>query len=520
MTRMVAKPWWLPHTLALALLLAGATAPARAPAQTQGPASACAAGEPAEACYRRALEAVRPALRGQGGQGGAKSAAVQDAVAQLRGLCATGFGDACYFAGRLLVTLATDTAAARAADEAAALYLRGCNATPASGAACTGAGDRYAGRTALDTETDSALAFYRRGCTLRNPTACARQAARLRLHAELGPDRHRWAEQASNDACTSGGSLGGCVQALGHLHERLDRVPAAQRRSTGFQAQRDDLLSRYRNLCQFGSLTACARLARIYLEGELGATTNPEYARTYGEEACRGTAPDSARGPSGWLGDGSGCATLGALALRAEQPDSGDAVRYFGVACRLGATDACVDQALASPGTGRYALTFSGRLFLFLNACAQESGRGCERAGWEYEHDAVAPDTARAALFYRRACESAYAAGCTQMARLAWETRQDTAATVKYYRHGCALGEGAACVRLADLARSDDGERATRLLRRVCEQGSAVACWRLMNLYVEALDEENAGIYRAATCRLDRTYCKRAEGEDDLEAQP
>jgi|GEM_PF-2575036 len=501
----------------LALLAAGTAVPA--PAQARPVGSACMRGERLEACYRRALEAARPALRGQ--KGGAPAAAIPAALAQLREVCGAGLGDACFFAGRLLVTLAPDTAAARAADDAAALYRRGCDAASPSGAACTGAGERHAMRPApAGVEADSALFYYRRGCALGSATGCSRQAARLRRHPELGPDRDRWSEEASGGACTRG-SPGGCAQALVHRQERLERVPEAGRRSAAWRASRDGLLREYRGLCAQGNLASCASLGRIYLEGSLGVAASPDTARAYAAAACRGAAPDTARGPAGWLGDGRGCATLGALAMRARPPEWGDAIRYYGVGCRLGETDACVELALVSPRTGPSSLTFSGRLFLFLTACAQESSRGCERAGDSYEHDPVAPDTARAAVFYRQACDRAWAEGCMQMARLAWEAREDTAGALKYYRRGCELGSGAACVELAGvLARHyDDTARAGLLLGRGCELGSAAGCWRLMSTFAQARDEEKAGLYRAAACRLQREYCKAAAGAD-VEARP
>jgi TPR repeat protein len=279
-------------------------------------------------------------------------------------------------------------------------------------------------------------------------------------------------------------------------------------------AERAEIVAEQRRLCraQRAQLSACAELGDLFADPALGLA-NPDSARSYYELGCRGQGQASARQ---WLGVGPACRGLAALAL-ATRSDTAAAARFYGIGCALFDMDACVEQGRLAQRAGASA-DETHPLYLFVSACVapQPSGAGCEAAGKTFLE--AQSDTAQAKRFYRTACELGNGLGCVALGTLERGPRGDSAAVLKYYRRGCGYGAGWACVKLGEVIaeRFEDRERAERLVRRGCDLGSAAACWRAMQGAIAAGDEENAAVYRASACRLNRRdYCKRGVGTSE-----
>jgi hypothetical protein len=492
--------------------------PARA--QTAAALERCGADEAAEACLRRALD-VAPAVRDAGGGGAAR---LRGAIELLRDVCERGIGDGCYFAGRLILTSIPERADSvqfgKAQDEAAGLFRAGCDprrsARP-SGGACDSAGDAFAfGLGAVTPDADSAYAYYQRGCALGNATACSREAAHLAERPEHGPDRAAMAEEHATAACREK-SASGCVQAAAARLERLRRLSPG-RRATERRTEAAAALGELRDYCREGEglLAACTTLGAAYADAPAGVAASADSARRYYLLGCRGRGGGERDGE--WLGDGAACRGAAGLALAASPPDTTRAMRFYILGCVLFDADACAGQGRLLPLALEPAGEAYRRLILYATACvaARPSSAGCHAAGESFETELS--DTVRARAFYTLACRRGDAAGCGAAARLA----AGYADGVKFYRLGCVLRGAAACLGLAEALQEGFGDatRAGALTERACELGSAEGCWSAMLVLSQArvpgpggardLDrQEREGWYRAAACRLDRSYCKR-----------
>lgn len=502
--------------LAVLLCVGGAGLAVPAAAQDAG-APGCAADETADACLVRALSTADSAFRhaARDGDLGMADRDVVPTVQLLRDVCGRGMGDGCYFAGRVLLTRFSmfEWEAARVdsvRNESAALFRAGCLIAPGngarpSGAACSSLGDAFGFGIGLKIDADSAIAYYHRGCSLGDATACAREAGHLASRPEYGPERPVVARRLSLLACELG-SPGGCASVAAYRTSRLAETPPERRQSPAFVRERTWLVGENRRLCGEGVLTACAELGRILSDRRFGIASD-DSARHYYRLGCRG------EGESGWIGVGMACRGAAALALVRNPPDTAEAMEFYRIGCVLFDADSCADLGrmprLASDSSGS---TYA-RLDLFMSACmaTTPSSAGCRSAGGVFERELA--DTAQARSFYGRACELADGQGCGRMAVLADSVHDDDQTALKYYRRGCGLRHGSSCTGLAALLAGEHGDqaRADRLYALGCELGDAGGCWHAMLARRRAGDEVQEGLVRARACRLDRSFCKNQE---------
>jgi TPR repeat protein len=162
--------------------------------------------------------------------------------------------------------------------------------------------------------------------------------------------------------------------------------------------------------CAIGSGRACARLA-----AEAGS---PERARRLAERACDLGAPD------------------GCIALARDAPAARQKALLF-QACRLGADAACATSALPEVE----------------ERCAGGDADACLQAGRVLQEGrALEADGARAAAWYRRACELGLPDGCVRLGilhRFGAGVRLDEARAATLFERACVAGDQEGC-RLRD----------------------------------------------------------------------
>jgi TPR repeat protein len=462
----------------------------------------CGPGESARQCFERAMTVAWSELKER-----RTGARLPSALGLVTRTCDLGLADGCYFGGRLLLTVVTDTtrldtlAPRRAAD----LFRRGCDADPPSAEACTSLADAFTYGTALFGNLDTAAVFYRRGCAAGSATACAREAALLRRRPEFGPRRFAEADRRSEAACRLG-SPEGCVDHAGRLEAALSVVPAHRRASGEFRRLRDSLLALLRSHCDEGrrQVAACTRLAVTLEEGRLGLAPDSLSAGRYYTLGCQGRGT----GLLAPIGDGAACMRLGQLR---EASDPRLAERMYRAGCILYAAESCValGRVWEQGGTSG----FSEAVVQYQLACMQGSGKGCYEAGRILASASSGSDAraAESAEHTRQGCVLDYAEACYALAFLA-EERGGLAAMIRHFRRGCELGHGASCVSLGETmaGRFQDEDRARRLFGRACELDEVYGCVQSAR-FSRAHDPVQEGIALSRACRLAAVNCKRKQ---------
>lgn len=454
-----------------AAALAGPATGAPAAAQQRpgvDTAFACDADETPRQCYDRALILAvdsAPAARGWGRT--ERGAGIQEeALGLMFAACSEGLGDACYGAGRLILTSGFGSTAEE--KRAAGLFDRGCyRSSNLSGAACNGLADAYHYGRGRPRDADRALQVFQRGCDIGHANACFRAASRYEDMRELGRERHVRKETTARRSCELG-SDAGCNTWATALETRLERLPAAMGGAPRTVALRDSIVTLYRRTC--GTRTdmhACINLGGAFEQGALGLAVRGDSAAHYFSLAC-----DSASGAAGLpFADvsrerettGAGCARLGDLLVDGlVPPDTAQAVELFRTACALHQLDACGRFAFVDDDRTEPRHTSAEHLYVAATSCYASEAWGCYVAGWFLErrfNDAFAADP-----FYQRACSSGEGTGCLEAGtsrNVADDPRlsrmYDPRQALRYFRLACAAEYEQGCARVRALTSSHFG---------------------------------------------------------------
>lgn len=487
--------------LALAVSLAGGGARAQ-----DGATPANCAADAGEACYRQALDLAQQALRARG-----EKSALDGALGLFHRACVQGLGDACYFAGRIVLAQAYDRAVTRGSATGFGgnarghgvvdYFSRGCRAARPSAAACNARAFTHAYTGEVGTSPGVILESWTYACEKGSPTACGHTAALLDDWADRGTRLDTRPAKMERTAC-EGGSPVGCML----VAERVRAVrAAAPGRPAAVPARADTVL---RAACRGSLPRACTALGNAYSTSGSHLPRQWDSAVHYYTLACRGPA-ERAR-DSSWVGDGPGCAQGGQQLLRRARTsaDTTEALRWFDEGCTLLDSGACADLALHGFRTGRV----PGHLALFraVTACNEESGYGC-RAAAELYHDPALYDPARAGAYLERGCGLGDGAACRELGQLALDADEHDPAALKLLRRACTLRDGAGCALYGAVVRTlaQQPELERPFVALGCEYGYADACLAMALMAREAGDMVRHGEYRGRACRLDPAMCKQ-----------
>jgi len=131
---------------------------------------------------------------------------------------------------------------------------------------------------------------------------------------------------------------------------------------------------------------------------------------------------------------------------------------------------------------------FADAIPLLTDACAANSGPGCNYLGWMYSNaKGVAQDHSRSVVFYRKACDSGVAGACYNLG-VEYDNgtgvAQDIAQAATLYRKACEGSEPLACFNLGvdydqGMGVSKDPSQAAALYRKACESGEMQSCTNL-----------------------------------------
>jgi TPR repeat protein len=392
-------------------------------------AAACPSAD-AEACYRKGLAAAADAVKAQAGSPARAQLQVR-AKALMRDSCEQGYGQACFALARQLLIGNLHDAAARA--EAADLYEEGCGL--GGGAACNGLGEAYAYAVGRPRDSVRALAAFRRGCDLGNPTACYRASRRIAEHLpELGSQRFVQAAALADSACDLG-SMNGCIMHAYDLEQSLRRATPEVYGRARYAADRDFVVETYRSGCDRGFAVGCNNLGALFEDRALGFSPDTASARLHYRRGCYGNGARDRR-------SGGACKNLGDLL-----PDS--AYSLYSLGCDMLWPPACAALAGLRNQDGRSLISMERAALLAATACLQQAAEGCAVAGQLHGLGHLA-DGAAQRRYYRRGCELADPGSCGRLAFLLSSDGSPLQA-VKYYRRACELPTpSTGCADLAD----------------------------------------------------------------------
>ena len=134
-----------------------------------------------------------------------------------------------------------------------------------------------------------------------------------------------------------------------------------------------------------------------------------------------------------------------------------------------------------------------GDLSRCISKCRAEDPQSCNAAGMLFEFHAHSSDPTRASELYKRACDEAYAPGCTNLAWLHLAGRgvpRDHARAMRLFvfaydksKMACISGDLSACLLAGDLVYEgrgveQDDAQALSLFDRACEGGEQKGCAR------------------------------------------
>jgi hypothetical protein len=203
---------------------------------------------------------------------------------------------------------------------------------------------------------------------------------------------------------------------------------------------------------------SCGHLGEMYTSGS-GIGADEVRGEIYLQRSCNANVA-------------SACLVLGNVlarpALKRHAPDEDPVwartVKLFRQACDGGDVSGCVWLAgMYERGRGGVPVDFPRAVTLYERGCNGGEPHVCNRLGLFFEHRATSfgggatdtvstplpKDDAKAAAYYKRACDGEAYAGCWylgQMDELGVGRAPDRAAAVRLYRRGCALGEAVARV--------------------------------------------------------------------------
>ncbi|ESQ89920.1 hypothetical protein ABAC460_11515 [Asticcacaulis sp. AC460] len=290
-----------------------------------------------------------------------------------------------------------------------------------------------------------------------------------------------------------------CIKMAEAAAEGLGDLEASNKTALGF----------YKTACEQGSGLACARAARIALDGS-ALRVDPELAKTFAERGCNALKHQDS------------CAVL-AEVLTATGDTQG-ATTVADSACAAGASEACRQKAwkLYDDGDTVQALP------IFTQGCDAKQAWGCAGLADAYEKGkGVTRNRSQAMAYAKTGCEQGQGGGrhiaCRQHGTYLTYT-SDKASINKgeqYLNANCDYGDAASCVWLGKLPLRGKQGITTTLTeglyyeRRACDLNSAEGCTELAMAYeVGNGINPDAGVsvtlYDKA-CRLsEQTACGKA----------
>ena len=331
-------------------------------------------------------------------------------------------------------------------------------------------------------------------------------------------------ESECSEQCDKGN--GESCNTLGAMYQRYrgpDKKPDYARAEKLYQAS-----------CNRNNAKGCANLGSLYRYGYPGVAKNDDAFKKYGTQACnmgegRGCRDlatyyfmrpeESERVKAGPLllrscnsGYPEGCYELGNRLNGPDHDKLGKAflanqqsgMVYLGKACKAGLDYACISTAdayVSGVGTSKDGLA---ALDLYGISCDRGAPRGCVKAGGLFENGLLTKDDAKAAGFFRKACDLKNAdgtpkygalAGCVELARLqergAGMAKDETAAA-SVYKKACDASEKTqpadGCVDLARIYDTGkgvarDAGHAVEALKFGCSKYNSTACLQLAQRY-------------------------------------
>lgn len=138
-----------------------------------------------------------------------------------------------------------------------------------------------------------------------------------------------------------------------------------------------------------------------------------------------------------------------------------------------------------------------GDVHACIDKCKHDDARACNLVGVLFEFDASSEDPALASGFYRRACDSAYAPGCNNLAWLYLRGRgveKDPPQAMRLFSYAydaaqiaCRRGDPSSCLLAGDLLEDGrverEGANALAFFRAACEGGEKRGCERASHPY-------------------------------------
>ncbi len=443
---------------------------------------------------------------------------------RLEAVCNAGLPAGCYHRGRLLRTELKG-------DDGQELVQRACGDGYAP--ACSYFG-RWQSRSD-DAETrDQTEGYLRKGCDGGDVKGCASLAEALARQGKLDD-----AAKLANQACA-----GGVVRACRTLADLHTRGAATE----GPSVSPTELLER---ACDGGDRLACVQL------GDAIRAREPGKAATLLQKACDVSGfemsdlmsvlrdhtvrtgnlvaealPAGGRihelGTLSGLGGGAtahgtGGSAMGSSAPQRDTREDRKKARRANLEDAFELASANSQAGCASLGEmyeqGLGFVKDEGRAKLFyLVACSRGDGRGCTRAGSQFDHEKPPKhDLARAA--YAAACDLDDGDGCLRAGLADTKSRdalQRLMGAAEMLR-ACDLGSGEGCYRAGTeaLRHADERDDALAMLRHACDAGEPRGCVAAAKIVGKPrkdhpADKELAARLRATACRLgDKSACHK-----------
>ncbi len=425
---------------------------------------------------------------------------------------------------------------------AEALFAHACELGTARG--CLGLADGFvSGRFGRDADKakaryEEAVKLYTADCDAMDGWACARLADLYAIGQGATRDEKK-ALELIDRACTAAGHMEGCVKLGGaHHHARFGLKRDVAKAETLYEKacangygqgclvlaelleeeSPDDsgpkIIELFQKACDLDDMNGCNSLARRYESGRGVARDSSKAFELYvkmcdrGRGVASGVACSSAAamtdGGAGTARDtkraaellGKAC-KLGyqracyQLAVRLEDgigvdKDYKRAAESYKVACDHGDPDAC--DRLAKMYTEGKGITQNADEAVAIHKKGCDAGRAsaCTMLGVLYENGSgsIKRDEMQAAVFYRKACEMHWAAGCKNLADLYFEGRgitRDEKKAAEVYEMACRYQPGHACtlagkLRATPKADKDTMELAVALIERGCTARDGEGC--------------------------------------------
>jgi TPR repeat protein len=261
-----------------------------------------------------------------------------------------------------------------------------------------------------------AAGFYERGCTAGDDHACAFAARLYRTGTGVAKDPARAATLLEH-ACDAEHGWG-C--------EELGEVAKAYQSGSGVSKDVARGAALFVRACENGEGSACDDLGDLYASGKGVPKDSAKAAAAYKKACDHGFVYDlspAALQTACDSGSGAACKQLAYRATMGERGVAKDEARAEKMnerACDAGIAEACWDRGSSydwrSEESKARAQAFAARgVPLDEKACAAGEGEACYRLGTAYRvGTGVEKDPAKAAAFYKEACNRGSTEGCWQ----------------------------------------------------------------------------------------------------------